>query len=256
MTIRKKLRLFAAIAIVSMLTPSFSCPSGEKGLFLYCGAGLRPPVGEIVEIFSQEYNVKVDCSYGGAGTLLNQIQLTKRGDLFMPGDVSYIDHAGELIICKHRVCYLIPVILVKKGNPKNIKGIDDLVAPGIRLGLGNPKAVPVGRKAIEIFEKANIKIKKVEKNLVFSAMTVNELGVQIKVGKIDAAIVWDGVAAYFSDSADIIEIPKERNAISTVAIALLSCSMHKLAQNFIDFISSEQGQEIFHKHHFSIRMQK
>ncbi|MEA1909376.1 MAG: molybdate ABC transporter substrate-binding protein [Euryarchaeota archaeon] len=237
-------------------TKSASNSSGEekKSLFIHSGAGLRPPVSEVAETFSLEYGVDVDCNYAGSGGILNQIQLTKKGDLFIPGDVSYIDlaEAGGLVISRHEVCYNIPVILVKKGNPKGIKGIEDLVKPGIKLGLGNPEAIPVGRNAVKIFEENGIKIEDVNKNIVFSALTVNELGIQIKVGKIDAAIVWDGTAHQFADSADIVEIPGDNNVVSTVAIALLACSEdYELAQEFVDFITSERGQQIFRKYHYS-----
>ena len=237
-------------------TKSVSDSSGEDGksLFIYSGAGLRPPVSEAAETFSREHGVDVDCNYAGSGVVLNQIQLTNKGDLFIPGDVFYVERAESdgLVVSKDDVCYQVPVILVKKGNPRGIEGIDDLVKPGIRLGLGNPEAIPVGRNTVKIFEENGIKMENVNKNLVFSAMTVNELGIQIKVGKIDAAIVWDGTAHQFTDSADIVKIPGATNVVSTVAIATLTCSEDtELAQEFVDFITSEGGQQIFRKYHYS-----
>ena len=229
----------------------------EKELLFYCGAGLRPPVSEIVRIFSREHNAKIDCTYAGAATLRTQMQVTKRGDFFMPGDVSWIDlvETAGLVASEHTVCYFTPVILVRKGNPKNIKSLDDLVKQGIRLGFGDPEVIPIGKIAIRIFEKNNIKMEEVKKNLVFNSLTVNELGVQIKVGKVDAVIVWDATAAYFADSGDIVRIPKEKNIISTVAIALLRSSKHKeLAREFMNFVTSKRGQEIFRTHHFSTEL--
>jgi len=226
----------------------------ERKLFLYCGAGLRPPVSEAVEIFSSEHNVKIECNYAGSGALLNQVQITKSGDLYMPGDVFYIDivEPADLIESKHTVCYFIPVILVRKGNPKNIKGLEDLTKPGIRLGLGDPEVCAIGRTSAQIFEKNNINMEEVKKNLVFNSLTVDELGVQIKVGQVDAVIVWDSTAGYYVDSGDIVEIPKNENVTSTVAIALLRSSKYKeLAREFINFITSKRGQEILRKHHFS-----
>ncbi len=229
----------------------------EKRLLFYCGAGLRPPVSEIVKIFSEERNVKIECTYAGAATLRTQIQLTKRGDFFMPGDVSWVERLepAGLVESKHTVCYFIPVILVKKGNPKNIKTLKDLVKPGIMLGLGDPEVIPVGKIAIRIFKKNNIKVEEVKKNLVFNSLTVNELGVQIQVGKVDAVIVWDATASYFANWGDTVKIPRDKNIISTVAIAQLSCSKHKkLAREFVNFVISKRGQEIFRKHHFSTEL--
>ena len=98
-------------------------------------------------------------------------------------------------------------------------------------------------------------MEEVEKNLVFSSLTVGELGVQIQAGKVDAVIVWDATAAQYARSGDIIKIPTDQNVISTVAIALLNGSEDKkLAGKFIDFITSARGQAIFQKHNFSTEL--
>ena len=229
----------------------------ERKLFLYSGGGLRLAVNECVEIFSKEFNAEIECNYAGSSVLLNQVQMTKRGDLFMPGDVSYIDKVepANLVESKNTVCYFIPTILVRKGNPRNIRGLEDLTKPGIDLGLGDPGVCAIGRTSVQIFEKNNIDVEEVERNLVFNSLTVGELGVQIQVGKVDAVIVWDATAAQYADSGDVIMIPTDQNIISTVAIALLSNSEDKkLAREFMDFITSERGQAIFRKHDFSTEL--
>lgn len=226
----------------------------ERKLLLHSGGGLRLAVNECVETFSKEHNVEIECNYAGSDVLLSQVQMTRKGDLFMPGDVFYVDKVqpADLIVSKHTVCYFIPQILVRKGNPKNIQTLEDLLKPGIKLGLGDPEVCAVGRTSVLIFEKNGMNMEDIKKNLVFSSLTVEELGVQIKVGKVDAVIVWDATAAHYADSGDAIRIPVDRNIISTVAIALLSTSRNKkLAGEFIDFITSQRGKAIFQKHNFS-----
>lgn len=229
----------------------------EEKLFLHSGGGLRLAVDECAEVFTEEFGVVVERNYAGSGVILNQVQMTKQGDLFLPGDVSYIDMVDppDLIVSKHTVCYFIPVILVRKGNPKNIRNLTDLIQPGIDLGLGDPEVCAIGRTSVQIFEKNNIDMAEVGNNLVFSSLTVGELGIQIKVGKVDAVIVWDATAAQYADSGDVIRIPVDQNVISTVAIALLESSEDKqLARYFIDLVTSETGKAIFRKHNFSTEM--
>ena len=230
---------------------------GKEKLFLYSGAGLRLAVNECVDVFSKEFNAEMEVNYAGSGVLLNQVQMTKKGDLFMPGDVSYVDRVkpASLVESKRTVCYFIPVILVRKDNPKDIQGIRDLVKPGIALGLGDPEVSAIGRTSVRILEKNNMDMEAIKKNLVFSSLTVGELGVQIQLGKIDAAIVWDATAAQYADFGDIVKIPVEKNVISTVAIGLLSSSENKeLARKFIELIVSERGQKIFRKYNFSTEL--
>lgn len=248
--------IFALLIIVYFVRDG-SEDQMDRKLFLYSGGGLRLAVNECVELFSEEFDAEVECNYAGSGVILNQLQMTKRGDLFMPGDVSYIDAVkpDSLIESKHTVCYFIPVILVKKGNPKNIKALEDLTKPGITLGLGNSEVCAIGRTSVQIFEKNGIDMAEVEKNLVFSSATVGELGVQIKLGKVDAVIVWDATAAQYVESGDLVKIPIDQNVISTVAIALLNSSENRqLAMDFIDFIASDRGQVIFQKYNFSTEL--
>lgn len=228
-------------------------------LFLYCGAGIRPPVAELVALFEKRQNIKMETMYSGSNLLLGQIKLSRKGDLYMPGDMHYVEQAEQegLIASKKPVCYFIPVILVTKGNPKNIATLRDLLKPGVKLGLGNPQACAIGRKSMKIFAKNGIDVKSVEKNLLFSSLTVNELGNAVKLGTVDAAIVWDATAAYYAKDADVVEIPRAQNIISIIPVAVLSFSEHKeLAERFVDFITSEEGRKTFRKHNYTITLDR
>lgn len=229
----------------------------EKELLLYCGAGIRPPADELAETFGREHGVKIITNYAGSEVLLSTIRLVRSGDLYMPGDKHYVEQAAkEDMIHSHRsVCYFIPVILVQKGNPKNINGLRALLRPGVKLGLGDAKACAIGRKTRKILTKNNIVWGDFEKNLKFHSLTVNELGMQIQANALDAVIVWDAIARYYSEYGTEISIPVEQNVISTIDIGVLKFSRHKeLAERFVDFVASERGREIFKKHNYSTEL--
>ena len=60
------------------------------------------------------------------------------------------------------------------------------------------------------------------------------------------------MARYYSEYGDEIPIALEKNVISTVDIGVLKFTRHKeLAENFVDFVTSEQGQRIFKKYNYS-----
>ena len=52
---------------------------------MYTGAGLQPPLEEIGPLFTEKTGIAVQYNYGGAGTLVSQMNLTRTGDVFMPG---------------------------------------------------------------------------------------------------------------------------------------------------------------------------
>lgn len=255
----KRLILVVTLVAVVLITgcgrrESTEEQAEEQELLLYCGAGIRPPAAELAETFEREHGVKIITNYAGSETLLSTIRLIRSGDLYMPGDKHYVEQAArEDMIHSHKsVCYFIPVILVQKGNPKNIKGLRDMLRPGIKLGLGDAKACAIGRKTKKILNKNNIVWDDVEKNLKFHSLTVNELGMQIQAKALDAVIVWDAVAQYYSEYGDEVPIAPEKNVVSTIDIGVLKFTKHKeLAEKFVDFISSEQGQQIFKKHNYS-----
>ena len=146
------------------------------------------------------------------------------------------------------------VLLVRKGNPKNIRTLADLVKPGVRLGLGNPAACQVGRLTQKMFAKNGLDPEAIKANTTFSSGTVNELGVRIRTQSIDAAIIWDAVARQFSRDADIIPIPAEQRVLSPVAIGLLSYSGDKpLARQFMQFLAAD-GKDIFRRHHYTVEV--
>jgi len=175
----------------------------------------------------------------------------------MPGDVHYVEQADQegLVGESRTVCYFIPVILVQKGNPKNIQTLQDLTRPDVSVGLGDPEACAIGRKCRKLFEKNGLSDEQLAENIKFRSLTVNELGDKVKLGSLDAVIVWNAVAAYFADSTDVVTIPRAENVISTVAVATLKSSNHPdLAQQFLEFITSDEGKAIFAKHHYALTL--
>lgn len=231
--------------------------SNRKELWLYCGAGLRPVADDLIAVFEQNHNVKVAADYAGSEVLLSKIRLVRKGDLYMPGDIHYIDLAAreDMILSQNPVCYFVPTILVQKGNPKGIHTLADLLKPGIKVGLGDPKACAIGRKTMQILTKNDIAWKDLEKNVSFQSLTVNELGLQIQAKALDAVIVWDAIAKYYLEVGEEISIPASMNVISTVAIGVLKYTKHgSLSDDFLQFAGSEQGKAIFRKHLYSVEL--
>ena len=240
--------------------------SGEGGgtvkpseLLIYCGAGIRPACDSLIKAFETKYdNIMISATYAGSGRLLGQISSIDKGDLFMPGAELYVDMAvGKGLAhedTKNIVAYFVPVIFVKKGNPKNILSLQDFKREGVRVGLGDERCCAVGKKVLKLLEKNKIAYSEWEKNVVYKSATVNELGMAIQLGTVDVVITWDANARDFLKYGDVVSIPMRNNVPSTIPIVVLKSSRYQAeSQLFVDFVTSEEGKKILLECNFTIK---
>ncbi len=251
-----------AMALAGVLLAILGCAKKESAqttespreLVLYCGAGIRPPIAELIDLFSQTHDVTITPDYAGSEVLLSKIKIARRGDLYLPGDKHYVDLAAAetMITTRHPVFYWVPTLLVQKGNPKQITSLQDLKRPGLRLGIGDPKACAIGRKTLKLLQKNGITLEQLTDQLTFQALTVDPLGMQIQAQSLDAVVVWDATAQYYHEHGTEVPIPLENNIISSVDIGVLSFTKNvALAQQFADFLISEQAIGVFKKHNYT-----
>ncbi len=231
------------------------CGPAEDKVFVWCAAGMRPPIKELAEEFEETHGIPIELTYGGSELLLGQIELHKRGDVYIAGDADYIDMADErgFVSTRRTLCYFVPVILVQEGNPKGITGFDDLLQPRMKLGQGDPKAAAIGRLMPTILELNDVDPDAWRDNVEQMTPTVNELAIHVQLGNLDAAIVWDSIARQYEDYSDIIDISPDRNATPIVEGAVLTFSnMPDEAQAFLDFLASDRGKEVLAKHGYTV----
>ncbi len=223
----------------------------EKSLLVYSGAGLTKPMTEIGKSFEKQTGVKVTYNFAGSAQLLSQMELSKEGDVFIPGDVVDMEKAQAKGFANEyqKVVYSIPVIGVPKGNPAHITTLADLAKPGVKVIIGDEKACAIGKLAVKIFTKNNL-WPAVDKNIVVRDATINEVVIHTAMKQGDASIITEASAIKAKD-LDYIAIPEEQNVIEIVPIGALSFSKDsELAQQFVDFVASDEGKAIYKKHGF------
>lgn len=216
-------------------------------LHVYSGAGLRQAMDKIGVAFEEKYNCKVEYTYGGSAQNSSQIILLKKGDIFVPGAEEEVEplRKEKLVAREQRVIYHVPIIAVPIDNPAGITGLDDFAKSGVKVGLGDPSANPIGKIADKIFEKKGM-LADVEKNVEVRTPTVNELIAYLGLGQIDASIVWEENTVNAEDKIQTIEIPENENQIKTIPVVELTCAENKeMAAKFIEFCATGEGRDIF-----------
>ena len=151
------------------------------------------------------------------------------------------------------ICYFVPVVVVQKNNPAGIKTISDLAGAGLRIGQGDQKAAAVGRITSRLLDLNGVDLAAWKKNVVMQTPTVNELGIAIKLKTVDAVIVWDAIAAKYSDVSEVIEIDPKKNVCPAVGAAVLTVSKNQdLAGKFLEFMTSSEGRDILSSNGYTV----
>ena len=247
----KKMVLGSAAAVLVLLALLRPGQDGSvNALVVYCASGAQRPMERIAREYEKTYGISIQLQYGGSGTLLSNLQLTDRADLFLAADRSYIELARGLGLVAEEfpVVNQCAVIAVQKGNPLKILSLADLRRPELRLSLGNPDAASVGRHTQRILQEAGLWAEvrgSVQRRGVFKPM-VTDLANDVRLGAADAAVVWDNVAAQVPD-LEAIHVPEFDAAVEQITIALLESSSNPAAaRRFIRYLTAaDRGLRIF-----------
>ncbi len=223
----------------------------QKTITAFCGSASKPAMEEAAQAFTETTGIKVYLNFSGSGIMLSQMKISKSGDLYMPASPDYMLKAERDGVVEPEsvriISYLVPAILVQAGNPKNIQTLSDLAGPGIEVAIGNPEVVSIGRYAVEILVHNDL-IAELEPNIVTHAENVAKLISLIALKSVDAALGWR-VGAGWNDTIDVVYLePEQIPRLSYIPGAISTYTEDReSAQQFLDFLVSPQGQEIFGK---------
>lgn len=217
----------------------------EQSLFVYCGAGLKKPMEKIAKLYEEENGVKIEYTYAGSAQLISQLELSGKGDVFIIGSESVYEKAveKELVGDYSLVAHHTPVIGVQKGNPLGIKTLSDLANDGVKVILGDKEANAIGKSAAEIIK--NNGLEGILDNVIATPATINEIFAALNAKECDAAIITKD-SAFGKENVETIEIPEDQNIDQLIPIGTINASEKAdLAKEFMNFVASDEGKEIF-----------
>ena len=243
----------------SPVPPPPAAVSVKTEITVLCAAGMRSAVEILAREFEKQSATTVHLSYDGSNRLLGQLELTRKGDVYISGDAEYMTKARAkgLVARTDTICVFAPVLLVKKTSAIAINSLADCLKPKVKLGQGDEKAAAIGPVTLEVLDKNNIGRDAWKKNVVLVTPTVNELAMAVKLGTIDAAVVWDAIAAPYKESARIVTIPDSLNVFAAVEGAVLTVAKEAAgAAAFLDFIVSASGKKILAENGYRVTARK
>ena len=257
--IRSLVIIAAAILILGGCGRGTSVDSDS--LLVFCGAANKPAMEEIARLFEEETGIKVEMLLGGSGSLLYQIEMSERGEVYIPGSPDYIiigERKGLLVEDSDRfVAYLIPAIITPADNPAGIRSLNDLARPGLKVGMGNPETVCLGLYGIELLVENGL-LSKVMKNVVTMSGSCSRTANRAALSSVDAVIGWR--VFHFWNQKRMRYIPISPEKIPRISYIPIAIPVHTrdiaLSKRFIDFVLSPVGRSIYHKYGYITSREK
>jgi molybdate transport system substrate-binding protein len=136
-------------------------------------------------------------------------------------------------------------VIVAPDNPLGIAGVEDLGNDDLITVVCAPE-VPCGTYAQQIFDAAGVVVTpdSLEEN-------VRAVVTKVTAGEADAGIVYKTDVTAAGDQASGVEIPADINIVAAYPIATTAEAPNADgARTFIDFVLSEQGQQILDSYGF------
>jgi len=253
----KRHKILALVLLVSMSTLLTSCGDSstteKKTLLIYSGTAMTQAMEEIAAIIEEQENCTITIQAGNSGSLLETIRNEQVGDLYLPGDDSFIATAlrEDLVIETALVGYNEPVAMVREGNPLGITAAPASFADeAYVLAIADPEKASVGKETIHIFANMRI-LDQAMDNVHSTTATAAELVGILKNGEADLIINWytwsvDPETAPFVDAVRISEQYVSRKKL--VLGLLITSEYPELARKFMAYAASDAGQAVFNKY--------
>jgi molybdate transport system substrate-binding protein len=229
----------------------------EVSLVVYCAQEVRGPVEEIAQDIRTSLGLDCRLECAGAPELLSKVKRMRQGDILVLDHADYVTEAENEGLVKpgagKTLAYLEPVILVAKGNPKQIKSLDDFrrVADprsGVKAALADPEKCGLGFITQRIFEENKIPWAAIEPHCQLKVAAEHLLILPASQGLVDLCVVRHAEAARIANVCDSIPIPPKQNVLSTVMAAPLVVSQHpQEAQQVVDYMAGDLGKVVFKK---------
>jgi molybdate transport system substrate-binding protein len=227
----------------------------EPEMLIYCGITMVRPMTEIARLFEQREKIKVTLAQGGSEDLYQSLKKSGVGDLYLPGEPTYRSKyeseglLGEMVT----VGYNQLAIMVKKGNPKHVKGdVKELLRSDLSIIIGNAESGSVGKESKDVLDAAGIYNKVIDAS-VYLAPDSRGLNNAMRNGEADAILNWRATG-FFPDNAKVIDVINLNPKLAkpqALLLSLLTFSKNKeQTKRFMRFAAGEEGQAMFRKFGF------
>ncbi|MFT3737320.1 MAG: substrate-binding domain-containing protein [Breznakibacter sp.] len=244
----------------------FSCTNGKNKkqensqlsvessnlLIIYCENSLAPMFLEMEKEFEKKHNCDVRIVNDCAVNLVELIEYSHRGDLFIPDALSTFallnNYTSVDIVDSVFIGYNQIVLLVPRGNPKGIHSeLSTLVNKDFSVAIANPEASTLGLETRKIIDGTG-SYSNFARNVVAMTVDVKGLDKFVASNEVDYAITWTSGSLARNESAGVDRLSLIPDVEVPVYLGMMSTSKNPIyAKYFMDFVSSGEQMGIILK---------
>lgn len=255
---------FSILIVICVTLSSFgmSAAQDRKSLTIFAASSLTDAFEEIADSFAAEFpEAEIVFSFANSATLATQLAEGAPADIFASANEKQMHVAIESgriqepaqIFARNHL-----VIAIPADNPAGVESLIDLSQPGLVLILVAPET-PIRDYTDTMLEKLAAEAdygdsfrESVLANVVSEEANVRQAVSKIVLGEADATIVYQSdVTPDVAEQVIAIPIPDEYNVVASYPIAITTDSANPdLAQSFMDYVLSDDGQAILTRWNF------
>ncbi|KAF3885155.1 MULTISPECIES: molybdate ABC transporter substrate-binding protein [Nostocales] len=263
---RKQIFNLLSTATVSLLLavsvrltgPSAVVAQSSNNLTISAAGSLKDALEEIKTLYQQtQPNINITYNFGASGALTKEIEKGKQSDIFISTSKKQVDGLEEkgLIVPKTRSILANNrlVLIVPKDNSVGIRSFYTLANSKVKkIAIGDPKSVPAGQYAQDVFKKLGI-LDKVKPKFVYEKNAKQVLA-SVENGNADAGLGYS-TDAKSSDKVKVA-VATEGKYYSPIIypLAILKTSQNvEAAKGFVKFLSSDPAKSVLKKYGFIVK---
>ena len=223
-------------------TTTSSTPALSGTVNVFAAASLKEAFTKLGQQFEAAHpGSKVVFNFGPSSGLATQINAGAPADVFASASTKNMDQVvttGSAASPTNFASNIMEIAVPPK-NPAGVTQLSDLAKPAVKVALCQ-KAVPCGATAEKVFTNAKLTVTPVTEEV-----DVKSVLAKVRLGEVDAGVVYVTDVLAAGDKVKGIEIPTHVNASTKYPIATLTKAPNKAtAQAFTDYVLSPDGASV------------
>jgi len=261
---KKALKMFVSCLLLAGIAVS-GCGSEKKEtaqsvteLHVSAAASMTNAMKSVVgEYEKKNPDVKVVLNFASSGALQQGIEQGAPADIFVSAaqkQMNALEKKGLLADGSRKDLLENKVVLIAPKDSKLIiTKFEDVLKNDVKkVGLGEPKGVPAGQYAEEVFNKLGI-LEKVKAKAVYGS-NVRQVLSWVDAGEVDAGVVYATDAAISKGGKVICTAPpNSHKPVIYPAAIIKSTKQMDAAKAFINYLASADSKKIFEKYGFAVK---